>query len=555
MADGAARASGGGRGGRGRGGRAGRAGGQRGEPGDPEQPAAPFPGADAATADLEAIVFGRAAPKSAESAAPGAKSASQRPLLAAASARETGDSSDEDSDDGAKAKGKRKRKAVVEDEAPRIPGGVAAAWADPDDEALEVDLASKPRTQKLRRSEKETKVTGVEYEERLREQFGKLHGNVRWAEKKTIKADSDSSDDEAPPATSAKVVTAGASGNLQPGEIDIARLREVQIEPGAKTGPAVIQSLQFHPSSELLLTAGLDKKLRLFAVDAEENPKVSTYFFKKFPICDASFTPDGDQVLLTGFGFKMWGLDVRTGTSLPIRHMAATIHQKYYGLTVGPSPQDAPGLRSSQMYSVLGDAGTVLVCDVKSKQPIRTLRMSTPGVASVFSPEQDTLFTADEECNIYEWDLATGRCRQRVKESWAVKISSLAMNRTSAHSPTPYLAVGTTSGNVDMFDISGPSMSAQPTNTIGNLTTSITGLKFHHDGELLATYSRQNKDALKLVHTGTSTVFKNWPTSKTPLHKVSALDFSHKGGLMAIGNERGRVLLYRVNHYQKPRLL
>jgi U3 small nucleolar RNA-associated protein 18 len=41
----------------------------------------------------------------------------------------------------------------------------------------------------------------------------------------------------------------------------------------------------------------------------------------------------------------------------------------------------------------------------------------------------------------------------------------------------------------------------------------------------------------------------NWPTARTPLHYVTALSFSPGGGYLAIGNDRGRALLYRLNAY------
>ncbi|KAJ1495373.1 hypothetical protein T484DRAFT_1762486 [Baffinella frigidus] len=44
-------------------------------------------------------------------------------------------------------------------------------------------------------------------------------------------------------------------------------------------------------------------------------------------------------------------------------------------------------------------------------------------------------------------------------------------------------------------------------------------------------------------------VFANWPTSGTPLHSVSAADFSPNSRFLSIGNDRGKVLLYRLRHY------
>lgn len=42
------------------------------------------------------------------------------------------------------------------------------AWRDEDDDDVEVDIANKDRLRKLRRTEEEEKISGVEYEARLR---------------------------------------------------------------------------------------------------------------------------------------------------------------------------------------------------------------------------------------------------------------------------------------------------------------------------------------------------------------------------------------------------
>jgi len=243
----------------------------------------------------------------------------------------------------------------------------------------------------------------------------------------------------------------------------------------------------------------------------------------------------------------MYCLDVESGQPSVIKHLTSQVHKGYRGLVVGPNPTDSPGLRSSQMYSVLGDAGTVLVCDVRSKQPVRTLRMRTQGASAAFMPGADNMFSADSECNIYKWDLGSGKCMERMADPWASSVKSLAV----CSLPTPFLAVGTGTGNVDLFDISAPQFPREPTKAIDNLTTSISTLKYHPKGELLVAASPLKQRELRLIHAGTGTVFQNWPKIKTPLHRVSAVDFSRNGGLLAIGNEQGRVLLFQLPHYEK----
>ncbi|GAA5953815.1 hypothetical protein JCM21900_005482, partial [Sporobolomyces salmonicolor] len=53
------------------------------------------------------------------------------------------------------------------------------------------------------------------------------------------------------------------------------------------------------------------------------------------------------------------------------------------------------------------------------------------------------------------------------------------------------------------------------------------------------------------VHLPTCGVFSNWPTQQTPLHHVTALDFSKKSEWLAVGNQRGKVLLYEVKQFAR----
>jgi U3 small nucleolar RNA-associated protein 18 len=67
--------------------------------------------------------------------------------------------------------------------------------------------------------------------------------------------------------------------------------------------------------------------------------------------------------------------------------------------------------------------------------------------------------------------------------------------------------------------------------------------------QILLMASRMKKDALRLVHLPSATVFANWPTAATPLHYVHSAGFSPHSGFLAVGNAKGRALLYRLHHY------
>lgn len=106
----------------------------------------------------------------------------------------------------------------------------------------------------------------------------------------------------------------------------------------------------------------------------------------------------------------------------------------------------------------------------------------------------------------------------------------------------------------------------RPLKAISNLTTPVSTLRFNADAQLLAIASDAKKDQLRLVrfavcfalaklidgqqiHLSSLTAFANWPTAGTPLGRVSSVDFSAGSEYVAIGNARGRVLLYGLKDY------
>ena len=54
-----------------------------------------------------------------------------------------------------------------------------AKWHDEDDESIVISLQNK--SSKLKKSEKEEEITGVDYEQRLRENFEKIQAAPEWA--------------------------------------------------------------------------------------------------------------------------------------------------------------------------------------------------------------------------------------------------------------------------------------------------------------------------------------------------------------------------------------
>jgi U3 small nucleolar RNA-associated protein 18 len=61
--------------------------------------------------------------------------------------------------------------------------------------------------------------------------------------------------------------------------------------------------------------------------------------------------------------------------------------------------------------------------------------------------------------------------------------------------------------------------------------------------------SNAKKDQLRVAQLPSGHVYTNWPTQRTPLGQVSCVDVSPNGGYMAVGNHRGKALLFKLKGY------
>lgn len=218
------------------------------------------------------------------------------------------------------------------------------AWVDDDDEDLVVDLSAVNRLRKLRKSERETAISGADYAQRLREQHRKLHPGVEWSAKARSKRtfrgagrveglDANDSDGEREAQDSlsdedededsqemfadvtrragGSVTVEGKPQRLAPDELGVKRATNANV---AAVSNCVVQSVEFHRNSQLMLTAGFDQCLRLFSIDGLRNPLTQQVFMKDMPIHTASFTPDGKSIVMTGRRKYFYTYDLERAT-------------------------------------------------------------------------------------------------------------------------------------------------------------------------------------------------------------------------------------------------
>ncbi|KAE8991919.1 U3 small nucleolar RNA-associated protein 18 [Phytophthora rubi] len=432
-----------------------------------------------------------------------------------------------------KNKRKAKAKADNEQQGPKL----KAAWVDDDDEDVQVSLDDHSQLRKLRKTEKDATVDGKELHRRLKTFHQGSHGAVSWADPKNFlgsrQADSDDSDneEEAELIRSTGKMLEDSGELLQQTTLDLVRMKDANQHSPSN---AVVQSVQFHPNGQLLLTAGLDKTLHFFQVDGSNNTNVENVFVKDLPMMDAKFTMGGHRAVLTGPRQYFFSYDIEAGKITKIPGLYGRKERKREKFVVSDD---------GETIVFIGSNGYMDVVSAKSYESIGTLKMNGDAQSAAFCENDRYLLSTGSDGQVYKWDMRTRRCVFVHDDE-----GSLGNHALAAHGK--YYASGSKSGVVNIYDNAGVTAKPKPRKALMHLTTQVDLLKFNPTSEILAMASSDIKDSLKMVHMSSLTVFANWPTAHTPLHYVSAMDFSPNSGYFAVGNARGRVLLYRLTHYK-----
>ncbi|TGZ85035.1 WD40 repeat-like protein [Ascodesmis nigricans] len=442
-----------------------------------------------------------------------------------------------------------------------------AAWVDSDDERLAISLADHGRSRKLRDNELDDVVTGREYAARLRRQFERIFPTPEWAlpEKPSKRprrgdvSESESSDDESYDfAVSAPSLTALLSSNttltahksrlrLRPEVIDIHRLPDGNID---QPSVSAIRSISFHPTHPLLLTAGFDSTLRLYHIDGKTNPAATTLHLKNTPLDTAAFLPpNGTKIVAAGRRryFHIWNLQ---------NSRVERVSNIYGHRDVQKSMESLTPSLDGKYLSLIGARGTVQILDANTSQWICTatiegtvssLAWMPPSSFSDTSSPLPQLLIANKVGEVYEFSISLKRVLRVWRDEGCVNLTTIATS-------TRHIAVGSASGIVNIYDrkvsFTGPGRAEdpKPVRTVESLVTSVSSLRFSPDGQVLAMASLMKKDALRLVHLPSCALYKNWPTDKTPLGKVTALEWGMgAGGLwLVVGNEAGKLRMFEV---------
>ncbi|CAK9840134.1 small subunit processome, CGI-48 family Utp18 [Schizosaccharomyces pombe] len=422
---------------------------------------------------------------------------------------------------------------------------IPSIWEDSDDERLMISLQDHSRLRKLRQYEDEDMVNGLQYARRLRTQFERVYPVPEWAKKQDVTEEEDEfnalSEKSVIPKSLKSLFKSSvsyinqSSKLLAPGTINIKRLKDANFQAPSHSG---IRCMSIHPYFPLLLTCGFDRTLRIYQLDGKVNPLVTSLHLRSSALQTALFHPDGKRVIAAGRRKYMYIWDLE---SAQVQKVSRMYGQENFQPSMERFHVDPTG----KYIALEGRSGHINLLHALTGQFATSFKIE--GVLS------DVLFTSDGSEMLvlsYGAEVWHFNVEQRsVVRRWQVQ-DGVSTTHFCLDPSNKYLAIGSKSGIVNIYDLqtSNADAAPKPVTTLDNITFSINSMSFSQDSQVLAIASRGKKDTLRLVHVPSFSVFRNWPTSATPLGRVTCLAFG-KGGELCVGNEAGRVGLWKLAHY------
>jgi len=340
---------------------------------------------------------------------------------------------------------------------------------------------------------------------------------------------------------------------FRPEVLDIQRTRDVAI-----TQPSSISSLTFHPKFPVILSSGPASTLYLHHIaptaHPTPNPLLTSVYVRSTPIATSSFLPpNGDKIFFSGRRryFHTW--DLESGN---IQKITRVYGQKQEQKSMERFKLSPCGRYMGLIGSSKKGGGIVNILDASTSQWIAAARIESLGGIADFAWWRDGegITIAGKGGEIGEWSVEGRSFVGRWHDEGAVGTTVLALGGRDAQSQLGgdrWVVIGSSSGVVNIYDRRSWSPSSiperpEPKKRFMQLTTPTSCLQFSPDGQLLAFSSKWKKDALRLVHLPSCTVYRNWPTDQTPLGRVTAVAFDTATEMLAVANEQGKIRLWEI---------
>ena len=421
-------------------------------------------------------------------------------------------------------------------------------------EKLTINLNKTNKLRKLKKEIGESKITSEEYELRIRDHYNNMN-NIKnndlykWAE-----------DEENEDANTNDISGANQEGDdlenllrtnksiLNENKI-LTNSNNLKYQPCPQVTKlpgyqhiSIMSTINFHPNKkEILLTSGLDKKLKIFNINYEDNfssKLVKTINTLDIPIFSVKFISNED-IIITGRRKHYYLYNIENQHLSRIEGNFALSSNKINSLE-----KCFVGI-DSNIYSFGDNYGNIYLYDISTKRFKYDIKISS-SINSICFDDKNYLYAVGDQSEIYIYDLRQYRnCLKKVND-----YGNFYTNCMEISYDYNYIATGGKQGYVNLYSVSDLikdlNEDVEPVKIYDNLTTSCDYVRFNKSNSMLGMSSKWKKNALRFVNLENKNVFINFPSFREHMKYPFCFDFNCDNSLISIGNDEGKAFLFHI---------
>ncbi len=420
-------------------------------------------------------------------------------------------------------------------------------------EEIMINLNKRNKLRKLKKEIGESKITNEEYESRIKEHYNnmtniKMNDLYKWAE------DEDNGDG------TTNEMEKGNQGNelenllktnksiinenkilTNSNILKIHQCPQVTKLPGYQH-ISIMSTINFHPKkNNILLTSGLDKKLKIFNINYNDNFSskiITTINTLDIPIFSVKFISDED-IIITGRRKHYYIYNLENQNLTRIEGNFALSSNKINSLE-----KCFVGI-DSNVYSFGDNFGNIYLYDLHTKRFKYDIKISS-SINSICFDDKNYLYAVGDQSEIFIYDLRKYRsCLKKVND-----YGNFYTNCMEISNDYTFLTTGGKQGYVNLYNVSDLvndlNEDIEPIKIYDNLTTSCDFIKFNKINNMLGMSSKWKKNALRFVNLDNKKVFSNFPSFKEHMKYPFCFDFNCDNSLLSIGNDEGKAYLFQI---------
>ena len=443
------------------------------------------------------------------------------------------------------------------EEAQEIPKNEKTEKKEDIKDKLTINLNKTNKLRKLKKDIGESKISSEEYEKRIREQYNnmnKIKNNdlYKWAEDEEnedtttnendlLKVNKEGDDLENLLRTNKSIVNENKileNSNI----LKYQQCPQVTKLPGYQH-ISIMSTINFHPTKkDLLITSGLDKKLKIFNINFDQNYTsnlLKTINTLDIPIFSVKFLSNED-IIITGrrkhyyiYNLEKQSLSRIEGNFALSSNKINSLEKCFVGI-------------DSNVYSFGDNYGNIYLYDINTKRFKYDIKVSS-SINSICFDDKNYLYAVGDQSEIYIYDLRKYRnCLKKIND-----YGNFYTNCMDISNNYNYLATGGKQGYVNLYNVSDLindlNEDVEPIKIYENLTTSCDFVKFDKINSLLGFSSKWKKNAFRFVNLENKNVYVNFPSFREHLKYPFCFDFNCDNSLISIGNDEGKAFLFHLD--------